>query len=162
MPPPHMRTHENTLWILYQPVSPCSSTTVAGELGRGQERGPHLGAEGERDGERQHGHRRRGRAKARQRPLADQHQRNQQAELRLVGETAEQHAGQPRPSVELHQRAADQGRGQESVMAWPRLMNTAGKASASRQPAVMIALSIRFAVRAEDEPETDCVNAIGR
>ena len=28
MPPPHMRTQENTLWILYQPVPPCSSTTV--------------------------------------------------------------------------------------------------------------------------------------
>ena len=28
MPPPHMRTQEKTLWILYQPVPPCSSTTV--------------------------------------------------------------------------------------------------------------------------------------
>ena len=28
MPPPHIRVQANTLWILNQPVPPCSSTTV--------------------------------------------------------------------------------------------------------------------------------------
>ena len=70
MPPPHMRTQENTLWILYQPVPPCSSTTVRVKCGGGEERGPHIDTEGECDGERHHATVAAAAAKARQRPLA--------------------------------------------------------------------------------------------
>ena len=46
-----------------------------------------------------------------------QRDRNQHAELRLVGEAADQHAGKPRSAVEPVQRAAEQRRGEESVLA---------------------------------------------
>ncbi len=43
MPPPHMRTHENTLWILNQPVPPCSSTTLRVNCVDAKNAAPHLG-----------------------------------------------------------------------------------------------------------------------
>ena len=44
-------------------------------------------------------------------------ERNHQPELRLVGEKAEQDAGEERPAVELYERAAEQGGGEEAVLA---------------------------------------------
>ena len=52
-----------------------------------------------------------------QRRARQQRDRNQHAELRLVGEAADQHAGKPRLAVEPVQRAAEQRGGEESVMA---------------------------------------------
>ena len=43
-----MRTHENTLWILCQPVSPVFEHDRAGVFGEGEERAPGLDAERER------------------------------------------------------------------------------------------------------------------
>ena len=46
-----------------------------------------------------------------------QRDRNQYAELRFVGEQADQYAGEPGPAIEPLQRAAEQRGGQKSVLA---------------------------------------------
>ncbi len=112
---PHAHSREQALDLL-----PAGATRLqhhgADEGGRVGERDPCLGAErGEgcgADDEHRHG-RRRGRA-----PAAgdDEHQRNQHAELRLVGEQAEQDAGEDRPCIEQHETAAQERRGQEAVL----------------------------------------------
>jgi hypothetical protein len=46
-----------------------------------------------------------------------QRHRNQDAELRLVGKAADQHAGEPWPAIEQLQPAAEQGCGEKSILA---------------------------------------------
>ena len=46
-----------------------------------------------------------------------QRDRDQDAELRLVGQEADQHAGKPWPAIEPVQRAAEQRCGEESIVA---------------------------------------------
>jgi hypothetical protein len=84
---------------------------------RGQERVPHRDAESERRDQRQPGDGRRGRGEAAPPPGGGENQREQDTELRLVDEEAEQHAGEQRPAVEVHQCGADQGGGEEAVVA---------------------------------------------
>ena len=50
-------------------------------------------------------------------PASDQRDRDHQSELRLVGQKAEQNAGNDRPTVELYQRSAEQSGGEETVLA---------------------------------------------
>ena len=134
MPPPHMRTHENTLWILCQPVSPCSSTTVRVNWVEARKAVHTSRAESERDGERQHGDGRGGRGERAPAPARRQHQRDQQAELRLVGEQAEQDAGEPRPPIELSKRAAEQRGGEEAVMAVAEIDEHGGEGEREQEP----------------------------
>jgi len=58
---------------------------------------------------------------------------NQNAELRFVGEQADQHAGEPGPAIEQMQRAASNAAVRNPFWPWPILTNTAGKASATRR-----------------------------
>ena len=51
----------------------------------------------------------------------DQHQRDQQAELRFVRQTTDQYAGEDRPFVEHDQRGADQRGGEKAVMTLPEI-----------------------------------------
>src|SRR5262249_43517715 len=57
----------------------------------------------------------------------EQRDRNQHAELRLVGEQADQPAGAPRPAIEQLQRAAEQRRGEESILAMTDVDEYRGK-----------------------------------
>ena len=82
-----------------------------------KERVPHLRAEREGGREREHATVAAAAAKARQRPLAGKRERDHQPELRLVGQEAEQDAGDERPAVELDKRAAEQRGGEKAVLA---------------------------------------------
>ena len=96
---------------------PASSTSTRVRWRRGEERAPDLRPERDQRGERQRRDRARCGDERAPAPGRDQHQRDQHAELRLVGDQAEQHAGEHRPAVEHHQRAAEQRRGEKAVVA---------------------------------------------
>ena len=66
----------------------------------------------------------------------DQHQRDQQAELRLVGEQAEQDAGENRTAVELLSAAPISAAVRKPLWPWPRLTNTAGKGEGGEAEAI--------------------------
>ena len=70
--------------------------------------------EADRDQRRDGGRRRADRAPS---SAGQQRDRNQDAELRLVGQQADQHAREPWPAIEPVQRAAEQRRGEKSVLA---------------------------------------------
>jgi hypothetical protein len=75
-----------------------------------------FGAERQRDGERQHGN---GRGDGEEHAPAAahrQHQPDQQAELRLVSEEADEHAGDERTAVELRERAGEKRGGEKAVL----------------------------------------------
>ena len=84
---------------------------------RGEERLPYRDAEHEGRDQRQYGDGRRGGGEAAPPPGGGEHQREQDAELRLVDHEAEQQAGDPGSAVEVDQRGPDQGGGEEAVMA---------------------------------------------
>lgn len=95
-----MRTQEKTL--------------AAAEFCGDKKGAPRIGAECQRDGKRQRGN---GRGGEEHVPAAAhrQHQRDQQAELRLVGEEADEHAGDERPAVELRERAGEKRGGEKAI-----------------------------------------------
>ncbi|MDR3497599.1 MAG: hypothetical protein P4L72_00060 [Parvibaculum sp.] len=74
-------------------------------------------AEGDAAQREQRGERRGGGGKGAPAARGGEHQRNEQAELRLVGERAEEHSGDDRAAVEQRQRAAGKRRRQQSVLA---------------------------------------------
>ena len=116
MPPPHMRTQENTLWILYQPVPPCSSTTLRVNLVEARNAVHTSVPKASVTASAISATVAAAAAKTRQRPLAISTSGMQHAELRLVGEQPDQHAGEDRPAVELRQRRADQRGGEKAVV----------------------------------------------
>ena len=138
MPPPHMRTQENTLWILNQPVPPCSSTTVRLNLVEARNAGHTSGPKASvtaighhRDGDG-------GGGEGAPAPAHRQHQRNEQAELRLIGEAADQDAGEDRPAVELAERCADQRGGKKAVVALAEIDEHGRKSEREEEPHLLI------------------------
>ena len=63
----------------------------------------------------------------------EQRNRNQHAELRLVGEQADQHAREPRPAIEQMQGAAEQCGGEETVLAVTDIDEHGGKGGCDQQ-----------------------------
>ena len=118
MPPPHMRTQENTLWILYQPVSPCSSTTLRVNGSRRRKRCHTSAPKAQRDRERQHADGRRGGGEHAPAPGRQQHQRDHAARTaacRRAARTVCRRASGRRSSIA--ERHAEQRGGEEAVMA---------------------------------------------
>ncbi len=107
----------------------------AGEVRRGKERVPYRSAEGERRDQRQCGDGRsggsEGRATAR---CAARTSGNRMSELRLVGDEAEQQAGEHWTAVEAHERGADQGGGEKPVMAVAEIDEHRGKRECEDEP----------------------------
>ena len=60
--------------------------------------------------------------------------RNQQPELRLVGEKSEQDAGNERPAVELHERCAQERRREEAVLAVPDIDKNRRESEREQKP----------------------------
>ena len=98
------------------PARPTLFAARARDRCGGEDRAPGFHAEHERYRKRQYNDRRAGRQQRAPAPGREQHQRDHQAELRFVGEQAEQDAGNDRPPIEPQQRKADQRRGEEAVM----------------------------------------------
>ena len=116
-PRPTSAVAENIDWIFSQPVPPCSSTTVCVkfmESANACQTLPPSVAKLSGDQHRDRDDRRADRAPS---PARQQRDRNQNAELRLVGEAADQQACKPGPAIEPMQRAAEQRRGEKSVLA---------------------------------------------
>ena len=63
----------------------------------------------------------------------EQCDRNQHAELRLVGEQPDQHARKPRPAIEQLQRAAEQRGGEKSVLAVADIDEHGGEGGCDQQ-----------------------------
>ena len=118
MPPPQLRIAENGRHDLLPAGRALLDDDVAGQRQAVEERLPDRPAP---DRERQRDQQRRRRAIAppiaRQLRGDEQQQRQDQRELRLVDQAAEQQPGDERPLVEQHQPAAEQERGQEAVVA---------------------------------------------
>ena len=70
----------------------------------------------------------------RQRPVASQHQRDHQPELRLVGEQSEQNAGKDRPRIEGDEREAHERGGEEAVVAMPEVHEHGGIGEREEEP----------------------------
>ena len=67
-------------------------------------------------------------------PRCEQRERDQQAELRLVGEQAEQDAGEQRPLRQYQQRRPQQSRGEKTVLTVTEIDENGGERGGRRQP----------------------------
>ncbi len=90
---------------------------MAGEGGVGEEGPPRLLPEQQIGEPRRRDHRDAGGGDGLPAAFGQQRQGQQHTELGLVGQKPEQHARQPRPPVQQHQAPADQGGGEEAVLA---------------------------------------------
>jgi len=79
----------------------------AGEMGRGQECVPYRNAEGECRDQRQRGDGRSGGGKTAPPSGGGEYERKKDAQLRLVGDEADEHAGEQRTAIEAHERSAE-------------------------------------------------------
>ena len=67
-------------------------------------------------------------------PVGDQYNGKQQSELRFVGEEAKANAGEERPPFQQGERAADQRRGEETVLPRGRVPQHRGKTKREENP----------------------------